>query len=322
MLRRPVLVGLGGGIGASRLWRELARVVPADELVFIANIAEDVTPYGLHVSPDIDTVLYALSGRQDFERGWGLWGETFRCMETLRGLGEDIWFNLGDQDLATHLLRTRMLADGATLTDVTMHLAGAMGLECRVLPPTNDPVATRVRTADGAELHYQEFLVRRGAVDEVAEVWHEGLSASAPTPETIEAIKQAELVVLAPSNPLASVVPIIDVPGVREALRGCAAPKVAVSPVVRGREVSGPGEQARARSRAALLASRGLEHRASAVASLYLDVIDVFVVDLRDRRSESEPMVASGVDTIFSDTLVHLPGSRSELTRALLNLRG
>ncbi|HVW33361.1 MAG TPA: GTP cyclohydrolase II, partial [Acidimicrobiia bacterium] len=164
--RGPAIVGIGGGIGASRLWTPLAQAAPAGALTLVVNVADDVWMHGLRVCPDIDTVLYALSGRQDPARGWGIGGDTFECMEALRRLGEDVWFNMGDRDLATHLLRTRLLNEGQNLADVTARLAAALGVGVGVLPATADEVRTVVRTAGGTERGYQEYLVERRAADE------------------------------------------------------------------------------------------------------------------------------------------------------------
>jgi LPPG:FO 2-phospho-L-lactate transferase len=247
------VVGLGGGIGASRLWRALAAAVEPSRLTVVANTADDLWLHGLRICPDVDTTLYALSGRQDVERGWGVRGESFRCMEALRALGCDAWLHLGDLDLATHLLRTGMLRDGLGLAEVSRRLAAAMGVTVRVLPMSEGEVTTRIETADGRVLHYEEYLVRDQAKPPVRRVHYAGLARAEPAPGVLEALADAELIVLGPSNPMASVAPILGLRGVRAALQDAADHVVAVSPIVSRVPITDPGEQRRAASRAALL---------------------------------------------------------------------
>ena len=311
---------LGGGIGASRFWQALLRHVDAAELTIVVNTADDLWMHGLRVCPDLDTTLYALSGRQAKERGWGLTGESFRCMDTLGGLGHDVWFNLGDRDLATHLLRTGLLCQGVGLCEVTRRLGDAMGVVPRVLPMTEDEVATHVHTIDGRISHYQEFLVRRAARDEVRELTYAGAADARPSPGVLEAIESADLVVLGPSNPLASIGPILAVPGVRDVLRRTRAHVVAVTPVVSGIPITDPGERRRADSRAALLRARGLAHTASAVASLYDDVCDTFVLDPAD-SDQLSPISGLGVDVLMAPTLVSDPTVGDEVIRQVIRHR-
>jgi LPPG:FO 2-phospho-L-lactate transferase len=274
-----VIVGLGGGIGAARLWRALVRQV--EDLTIVANTGDDSWMYGLRVCPDLDTVSYALTDRQDVERGWGLKGESWRCMDALRSLGADPWFGLGDTDLATHLYRTGALRAGAALSEVTADLSAATGLPARLLPMTDDEVETHVRLACGT-VHYQDFYVRRAAADAVLGVEYRGAETAHPAPGVLEAIAEAELIVLGPSNPVASLGAILSVPGIRDALRAASAPVVAVSPIVNAVAIVDPGEARRAASRAALLASLGLAHTPAAAAGLLADVVDVFVLDHND----------------------------------------
>ncbi|MDQ1517734.1 MAG: 2-phospho-L-lactate transferase [Actinomycetota bacterium] len=317
--RHPTVVGIGGGIGASRLWAQLAGSDAVGSLTLVVNVADDVWMHGLRACPDIDTVLYALSGRQDPVRGWGLTGDSFECMEALRRLGEDVWFHLGDRDLATHLLRSRLLAEGVGLTEITARLAGALGVPARVLPATDDEVRTVVRIAGGAEIGYQEFLVQRRAADDVVDVRWAGLDASRVGPEVLDAIGTADLVVLGPSNPVASMLPILGIPGVSDAIRASEARVVAVTPTVASVPISDEGEARRARSRAALLGARGLAHRASSVARLYAELIDAFVVDEAD-AAESDEIAALGVDVVVARTLLHVDGAASRLVPSLLEL--
>lgn len=293
------VVGIGGGIGASRFWRALLRVLDPAELTIVVNTGDDLWLHGLRICPDLDTTLYALSGRQDVERGWGLADESFRCMAALRRLGRDVWFHLGDLDLATHLLRTGLLREGARLSEVTERLAAAMGVEAGVVPMTDDEVTTLVETTDGATLHYEEFLVRHQATPEVARVVHSGADRAQPAPGVVTAITEADLVLLAPSNPVASIGPVLAVPGIREALLATDAPVVAVSPIVSRVPITDPGERLRATSRAALLASLGLPPTATAVAAYYGRLCRRFVLDAADSmEGDAVRALGPGVDVV------------------------
>ncbi|HMC04849.1 MAG TPA: GTP cyclohydrolase II [Actinomycetota bacterium] len=318
--RGPAIVGLGGGIGASRLWGPLVREAPAGALTLVVNVADDVWMHGLRACPDIDTVLYALSGRQDPARGWGVSGDSFECMEALRRLGEDVWFNMGDRDLATHLLRTRLLGGGHGLAEVTARLATALGVPARVLPATGDEVRTVVRTADGSKLGYQEYLVQRRAADDVTDVRWEGLDASQAPTAVLDAIAAADLIILGPSNPVASVLPILGVRGVREAIRDSGAHVIAVTPVVASVRITDEGEARRARSRAALLGALGLPHRPSSVARLYQDLVDTFVLDEADAAEEQAAIEALGLEVLTARTLLHVEGAASQLVPSILDL--
>lgn len=311
-----MIVLLGGGVGASRLARRLADELGPDELTLVVNTADDMWHYGLRVCPDVDTHLYALARLQHPERGWGIRGDTFRCMSQVRHLGGEAWFQLGDVDLATHLLRTEWLRAGVRLAEVTARLGKALGVAQRVVPMTESEVETYVLTEKGW-LHYQEFLVKHRAELRVREVAYRGLEAARPTEGVVDLIRNADLVVLGPSNPVASILPIIALPGVRDALGFTPATVVAVTPVVTEVPIRSEGEERRARSRAALLAALGLPHDSPAIASLYRDFADVFVVDRADaaRASEVEDM---GLAVQVASTLVHQDPQASELVDLLL----
>lgn len=319
LARVTAIVGIGGGIGASRLWRVLAAAIDPSDLTLVVNTADDIWRHGLRVCPDLDTTLYALSGRQDAERGWGLRDESFRCMDELRGLGEDVWLHLGDRDLATHLRRTGLLCSGVSLGEVTARLADAMGVAVRVLPMTEAEVATTIETADGRRLHYEEYLVRDGAAPAVRRVVYDGVADARPGPGVLEAIAGADAVVLAPSSPPASIGPVLAVPGVREALAAAGAPVVAVSPIVSAVPIADPGDRGRAEARAALLRAGGVEPTATGVAGLYRDVCDRFVLDRAD-AAEADAIRALGLDVVAVPTLVHLGAPPDELLDALLTI--
>jgi LPPG:FO 2-phospho-L-lactate transferase len=277
---RVKVTALAGGVGAGKFLRGLVRAVPPEDVTVVVNTGDDIAVHGLHVSPDLDSVTYWLAGVADRERGWGRAGETFRATEELRRLGvEGSWFGLGDLDLATHLLRTRLLAEGASLTRATAELAKRFGIGPRVLPMSDDPVTTRVEVlADGAtrlDLHFQEYWVQRGATDQVTSVRFDGADTARTPPGVIEAIATAEVVLICPSNPIASIDPILAMGGVRDALRRRREVVVAVSPIVGGSPLRGMADK--------LLPVAGVEVSALGVAAHYADILGAFVADEIDR---------------------------------------
>src|SRR5581483_7180014 len=240
------IVVLSGGVGGARFLRGLADVVERERLTVIGNVGDDVEILGLAVSPDLDSVLYGLAGLGDDERGWGRAGETWNALEEARRLGGEGWFALGDRDLGVHLVRTQALAAGEPLSAITARLAQRLGLRERILPATDDRLRTWVETADGW-LPFQEWFVARGHRDEVEAVRFEGADEARPAPGVLEALEGAELILIAPSNPIISVWPILAVPGIRAALERRRVPCVAVSPLVGGRAVKGPADRMLAR---------------------------------------------------------------------------
>ena len=272
MAGRPVVV-LAGGTGGAKLARGMLDVV-GEDLVVIANTGDDVEIYGAHVSPDPDLILYWLTDRID-PRGWGLADDTFAVMERLRELGADVWFQLGDRDLAVGLHRRRRLDQGARLTEALAELGAALGATARVLPMTDDRVRTQVRHA-GKWWQFQEYMIRAGARGPVEAVEFEGADRATPTMEVLDAISAARTIVIGPSNPVISIGPILALPGMREALRDAAAPVVAVSPVVGGSAVKGPTEL--------FMRWAGQEPSADGVAAIYEGVIDGLVADERTDR--------------------------------------
>jgi LPPG:FO 2-phospho-L-lactate transferase len=264
----PVVV-LAGGTGGAKLARGMADVVGSDELVVIANTADDVELYGAYVSPDPDLVAFWLADRID-ARGWGLAGDTFNVMDGLRELGVEVWFNLGDRDLAIGIERARRLREGARLTEAIDELRRALGIPARVLPMCDEPVRTRVR-AHGHERPFQEFMILGRALGPVEHVAFDGIEAARPTPEALDAIARARAIVIGPSNPLVSIGPILTVPGLRAALRAARAPVVAVSPIVGGAVLKGPT--------AAFMAWARQPLSATGVAALYGDLLDGMLAD-------------------------------------------
>jgi LPPG:FO 2-phospho-L-lactate transferase len=317
MSRVSGIVGLGGGTGASRLWRVLARAVGPSRLTLVVNTAGDLRLHGLRICPDIDTTLYALAGRQDPERGWGVRDESFRCLAALRELGGESWFSLGDLDLATHLYRTGQLSAGSTLTEVTTRLTAALGVRSRVLPMSNHDVTTRITTTDGRVLPYAEYLVREQAAPGVRGVRFDGIGTAAPAPGVLAAIESADLIVLGPSNPVAGLLPILGLPGVTPALEERRDRVVAVSPVVAAIPFDGENERRRGQARAALLAAINLPASASGVARLFRDICGRFIYDRAD-EGEGARIQAQGPQPVAADLLLHREVAPDSLLSALL----
>jgi LPPG:FO 2-phospho-L-lactate transferase len=309
-------VALAGGIGAGKFLRGLAGVVSPSELTVVVNVADDVTIHGLHVAPDPDSVTYWLGGVFDRERGWGRRDETFRASEELRAFGaDDAWFSLGDLDLATHLHRTRRLAEGATLSEVTAGIAARFGVEATILPVSNDPITTRIDAVDGAgrelDLHFQEYWVRRRAADEVKSVRYAGAGAAAPAPGVLDAIAAADVLLLCPSNPVVSIGPILAVPGVRAAVEAARTRSVAVSPIVGGRPVAGMADR--------LMPAAGIEVSAPGVAAHYRELIAAFLMDEVD-AGQADRVEALGVRCAVADTIMVDDATARSVARAALDL--
>ena len=288
------VVALAGGTGAARFLRGLAPLLPPDDLTIVGNTGDDCIVWGLHVSPDLDSVCYALAGIADEKRGWGLQGETFHALERMARFGEPAWFGLGDRDLATHLHRTRLLREGRTLSEATAAIAGALGVGAALRPMSDQPVRTRILGPDGW-LDFQEYFVRDKAQTEVRDVAYVGAATAAPAPGVLDAIRDARAVVVCPSNPITSIGPILAVPGLAAALEGARARVVAVSPIIGDAPVSGPAGR--------LMASRGLPVSAAGVARAYAPWLDALVVDERAPAAADE-LRAGGVEAIVTDTLM------------------
>lgn len=301
------VVALSGGVGGAKLALGLARVLGEDELVVVANTGDDFVHLGLAISPDVDTLLYTLAGLADPVRGWGLRDETWTFMAALERLGGDTWFRLGDADLALHVERTRRLAAGATLTEVTDALRRRLDIGARVLPMSDDPVRTRLRT-DAGWLDFQDYFVRHRCEPVVREIAFEGARVAAASPAVLEALRDPALraVVICPSNPLLSIGPMLAIRALRAALIDSPAPVVAVSPVIAGAAVKGPT--------AKLLREVGHESSAAAVARAYLDFVDVFVADEADAATTVPP----GMRLETAPTLMASLEDRERLARAVL----
>jgi LPPG:FO 2-phospho-L-lactate transferase len=302
------VTALAGGTGAAKLLRGLVRVVDPHDVTVIGNTGDDTEVWGLHVSPDLDTVAYALAGRLDVARGWGLADETFHCLDAMATFGADTWFNVGDRDLATHLVRTRALRAGRRLSDVTAELARRLGASARILPMSDDRVRTRIETTDGW-LDFQDYFVREKALPAVRAVAYEGAARAQPAPGVVDAIREADLVIVCPSNPVTSVGPILAVPGIVEAL-GASRLVIGVSPIIGGAPVSGPA--------GALMRARGLEVSATGVAAAYAPWLHALVIDARDSDAETA-VAARGVDAVVTDTLMTDRATEIALARVIVD---
>ncbi|MDE3095652.1 MAG: 2-phospho-L-lactate transferase [Chloroflexota bacterium] len=299
---------LAGGVGAARFLEGLVQVVPQERITVISNTGDDEDFFGLRVSPDIDTVIYTLAGAIDPAHGWGLASETYQALDALRRFGYETWFSLGDADMATHAFRTRLLRDGATLSEATARIAAAFGLGLRLLPVSDDRIRTLVET-DAGTLTFQEYFVKRRTEDEVRAVRFEGIDAAAPAPGVLDAIATAGAVIVAPSNPVVSIGPLLAVRGVRDALRATAASIVAVSPIVGGRTIKGPADR--------MMASLGMTPTAAGVAGAYADFLDVLVIDEED-RALAPAVESAGVRAAVTQTIMRGPAEKRALAEAVL----
>jgi LPPG:FO 2-phospho-L-lactate transferase len=297
----------------------MVRAVPASEITAIVNTADDVVLHGLHVSPDLDTVTYTLAEAGNPETGWGLAGETWQAMDALDRFGGPTWFRLGDRDLGTHLHRTGRLAEGAGLATVTAEIAAAWGLEVTLLPMTEDPVATMVTLADGGgtgreaggEVGFQEYFVRLGHSVAVDSVRFDGAENSRPGPGVLDALAGADVVVIAPSNPIVSIGPLLAVPGIADALRARRADTVAVSPIVAGAALKGPADR--------LMRELGHEASVVGVARLYRDLAATLVVDTAD-AGLADAVEAEGMACVVTDTIMSSPDVAAGLARRILGM--
>jgi LPPG:FO 2-phospho-L-lactate transferase len=311
---RPSVVALAGGVGGAKLAHGLQAHL-GERLTVVVNTADDTERHGLLVMPDHDTVMYTLAGLANREQGWGLEGETFATAAMLERYGEETWFRLGDRDIATHIARSHRLGKGERLTDVCLRLQRSLGVAARILPMTDDTVRTEVRTDDGW-LDFQDYFVRRHQEPEVRQVRLRGVELAYATREVVDAINAAHLVVVAPSNPIVSVGPIITVGGIPDALaaaRTRGVKTVAVSGIVGGKALKGPADR--------MLASLGHESSALGVARLYADWIDTFVIDSVDAALASA-IEALGLEVVTRDTIMTDDAARARLAGEILALAG
>ena len=301
-------MALAGGVGAAKLLRGLVQLMPPRDLVIVGNTGDDVELYGLHISPDLDIVLYTLAGIVDETKGWGVAGDTFNCLDMLDRLGFETWFKLGDRDLATHIVRTKLLREGMTLSQATAELCRMLGVEAKLTPMTNDHVRTRVVSGQ-LTMEFQEYFVKRGTRDDITDVLFEGAEKAKPAPGIVDGIRDAERVIVCPSNPILSMSPILSIPTVRNELRKARAYIVGVSPIVGGKAIKGPADR--------VMASMGLEASAYGVAKFYEDFLDHFIIDRAD-ESHRERIEGLGVKVTVTDTIMKSLDDSIRLARVAL----
>jgi LPPG:FO 2-phospho-L-lactate transferase len=299
---------LAGGVGGAKLASGLQDVLAPGDLSVVVNTADDFDLWGLHICPDLDTVVYTLAGISNPDTGWGIADESFETLNMLESYGEETWFKLGDRDLATHILRTSRMHSGETITEVTVGLSVALGVESAVLPMSDDPVSTVLDTTEG-RLDFQEYFVRRGQRDEVLGIELRGIQDAGPTERVLAALSDADAIVLCPSNPVVSVGPILALPGITEALASASAPKVAVSPIVGGRALKGPADR--------MLASLGHEVSATGVARMYAGLVDGMVVDRTD-EGERAGIEALGMRVLTTGSVMRDTEDRARLAAETL----
>jgi LPPG:FO 2-phospho-L-lactate transferase len=301
---------LAGGTGGTKLAHGFAQVLPGDDLAVIVNVGDDLELHGLHVSPDVDALLYTLGGLIDTERGWGVRGDTSTAHAMLERYGAPSWFRLGDADLATHIHRTHLMRAGATLTEATAAMASTLGIGARVLPATDDPVRTRVET-DAGVLDFQDYFVRLRHEPEVRGVQLAGLETARAAAAAVEAIAAADLVVIGPSNPVVSIGPILALPELRAAVEASSAVRVAVSPIVAGAALKGPADR--------MLRSLGHEATALGVAKMYADLVHRFVLDDAD-ADLARDVAALGMEADVLPTVMRTEADRAALARAVMEV--
>ncbi|CAN5581458.1 2-phospho-L-lactate transferase [soil metagenome] len=307
---------LAGGVGAARLLTGLVRVVDPAEITVVANVGDDVELHGLHISPDLDTITYTLADQVDPDRGWGLRDESWQAMEMVGRYGGIDWFNLGDRDLGTHLYRTQRLSEGAPLSEVTGEITRAWDLGFRLLPVTDDPLRTRVTVVDPdgeREVGFQEWFVQRRHDVPVTAIRMVGADTARPAPGVVDALAEADAILLAPSNPLVSIAPLLAVPGVAEAVRVGRGRTVAVSPLVAGEALKGPADR--------LMVDLGHDASVAGVARLYRDLATTLVIDEAD-AAHGPAVEAEGMAPVVTDTIMRTPDVAAALARTMLACAG
>ena len=301
---------LAGGVGAARFLDGLSRVYPPDRITVIVNTGDDLEYLGAYISPDIDILTYTLAGIVDEEKGWGIRGDTYRCMEQLERYSAETWFRVGDRDFATHLLRTAFLQQGFNLSEVTEKIRSALGVKVRILPMSNDRVATKIKTSAGL-LEFQEYFVKRKFSDKVEDVTYEGANHAVPPEAVLSSLKTSEAIILCPSNPILSIGPILAIPGIREALGRARGKIVGISPIVGGKALKGPLDR--------VMADLGLEVSPYGVAKLYQGVLDGFVIDEVDKHL-SPRIQRLGMKVVATRTVMNEPEAKTRLAEETVKL--
>jgi len=302
---RPTICTLAGGVGAAKLLSGLVNVTPQEEITTIVNTGDDLQLHGLYIAPDLDIVMYTLAGLVDEERGWGIEGDTFNCLETLGKYGHETWFRLGDKDLATHIRRTWLMREGLTLSEATRRLCQSLGLKIKLIPMSDDRVRTMIRTPIGL-IGFQEYLVERMAQDEVQQIIFEGAELAKPAHGVVEAILDCNGIIVCPSNPLVSIGTILSIEEIRDALVRTDSSVVAVTPIVGGKPIKGPADK--------LMRGIGLKVSAVQVAELYRDFIDVFIVDSSDMELKAE-IEKLGIKVVCTNTIMRTQDDKISLAK-------
>lgn len=300
---------LAGGVGAARFLRGLSQLLDPGRITIIVNTGDDEIFFGLHVSPDLDTITYTLGGRVDPRNGWGLAGDSFACLDAMRTFYSETWFRIGDRDMATHIFRTDALRQGRSLAHITAAIAARFGVRQKILPMTNDRVRTLVEIAGRGTIPFQQYLVKGAGRGRVRRVRFAGVRSARPARGVLRAIRQAGAVILPPSNPIVSILPILSVPGVRTALRRTKAGVAAISPLVRGKPIKGPLHR--------ILSGLGHEISAAGVARLYRGLVDVFVLDTQDAHLAGR-VADLGMRPLVADTIMRDRAQSRSLAAAVL----
>lgn len=306
----PSVLAIAGGVGGAKLALGLSRVLPADKLTIVVNTGDDEIFHGLHVSPDLDSVTYALAGMTNPDTGWGIATDSFRTLGALERLGGETWFGLGDLDFATHLRRTELLAGGASLTEATAEITRRLGIECEVAPMTDESVRT-IAITDAGELAFQEYFVHRGCEPVITGVRVEGAATSKPSLPFAKALRGASAIVFCPSNPLVSIGPVLAVPGVYDLIEGFPGPRIAVSPIVGGQALKGPA--------AKMMAELGEEVSCVGVAKRYMGICDVLVIDEVD-RVHAHAIDAMGMRAMVTGTIMQTDEDKERLAREIVDV--
>jgi LPPG:FO 2-phospho-L-lactate transferase len=302
------ILALAGGVGAARFLDGLTQVMSAENVCVVGNTADDTEIYGLHISPDLDTVMYTLAGLANPVHGWGIENDSFQGLAALGRLGEETWFQLGDRDLATHIFRTDRLRRGVALSTITAEMARGLGVRSKVLPMSNDFVRTIVQTPEG-KLAFQTYFVRRRAQDEVLGVKFQGAKKSRPAPGVLRAIRDAAGIIFCPSNPIISVGPILQVPGIRKAIERRKCPSAAISPIVGGKALKGPA--------ASMMQSLGMDVSALGIAKIYCGLVDILVLDKTD-EDLAAAIQKLGMKTVVTNTIMSGAAEKKALARSVL----
>ncbi|MEM2738417.1 MAG: 2-phospho-L-lactate transferase [Candidatus Bathyarchaeia archaeon] len=305
------VVALAGGVGAAKFLRGLVKIIPPQNVVVVGNVGDDVELYGLHISPDLDIIMYTLAGIVDESKGWGIAGDTFHCLEMLGRLGFETWFKLGDKDLAIHIIRTKMLKEGYPLSQATAQLCKMLGVKAKLIPMSDDPVRTKVQAGD-LLLDFQEYFVKRGTMDNVTNVFFEGAKKAKPAPGVIEAIMEAERIIICPSNPILSIAPILSISAIKKALEASKALIVGISPIVGGKALKGPADR--------VMASMGFEASAYGVAKFYGKLLKHFIIDEID-IAHKKRIENLGIKVTTTNTVMKSIGDAISLAKVAMETK-